>query len=194
MGKPISSVSCHGAGGGFHIGQCGGSHLSARHAIDGVIDEEHRHLFATICSVRSLPFLLRRVSITLIGKDMHVGRRASCLWQPRSSAVCNLSHIKVKNLYAKTEQPAGNACHEIDQTLFVNRFRDEPVGNAVHATGAISKGTSLRDSGLYAIFSTFYSLKHSSSFSLISAGVKHDSTHFAPELHRHFARRRSDVV
>ena len=55
-------------GGADLADQRGGRHLSARHAVDGVIDEEHRDVFPAIGGVNNLRRADgRQIAIALIG-------------------------------------------------------------------------------------------------------------------------------
>ena len=66
-------VAAVGTGRGFLAYQRGGSHLSARHAVDGIIDEDDDDVLATVQGVNGLTRSnARQVTVTLIGEHQAV--------------------------------------------------------------------------------------------------------------------------
>ena len=63
--------------GSLHTHQCGGSHLSSRHTIDGIIDEDDSDVLPTVQGMNGLTGSdTGKVTVTLISKHETVGPQA----------------------------------------------------------------------------------------------------------------------
>ena len=118
----------------------GWRHLSAGHAVDGVVDEEDRYVFAAIGGVHNLCGANgRQVSVTLVADDRGLGIAP---FEGRGNGRC----APVRRLHvARVEVVVGKhrAAHRADHDgVFLHaqvaeRFGDQLVGHAVAAAGTI---------------------------------------------------------
>ena len=115
-------------------------HLSTRHAVDRVVDEDDRHVLAAARAGHRLAQSDgREVAIALIGEDHVVGKRALHARRDRgSAAVRRLDHVAgevvVRHHGAADRRDADGLA--LDAEL-VDRLRDETVDDAVRAARAV---------------------------------------------------------
>ena len=131
MNVRLSSVR---ASGRFHSHQRGRRHLSASHAVDGVVDKDDRDVVATVQGVDGFSRAdAGQVAVALIGKHQAVGPEALAgAGQGRSASVGGLLPVDVKVAVGKD-----GASHRTDADGFVfhahfgNHFGNQLVHNAV---------------------------------------------------------------
>ncbi len=122
--------------------QRGGRQLTAGHAVDGVVHEEHRDVFAAIGGVNDLGRADRgQIAVALIGNDDLVGMRALDAGGDRRGASVrrlDVAHIEV----VVAEHRAADRRDEngvVLQTEFVDGFGNQLVRNAVTAAGTVMR-------------------------------------------------------
>ena len=123
--------------------QRGGGHLSARHAVNGVVDENRGELLAAVRRVDHLRRADgRHIAVPLVANNQMIGQYPLDAGSGGGgSAVGGLHRVKVK-----VEVSPNGAAHRVgDDRLFpqpqlVNDTGDNPVDNAVAAAPAVLGG------------------------------------------------------
>ncbi len=122
--------------------QRGGRHLSARHAVDRVIDEEHGDVFTAIGGVNNLRRADRRqISIALIADDDAAGvcpLDAGC--DRRGASVRRLHVAGIEVVVAEHRAPDRRHQHgPVLQAEVVQGFGDELMDYAMTAAGTVMR-------------------------------------------------------
>ena len=120
--------------------QRGGRHLTARHAVDRVVDEDDGDVHAASRRVDDLRHTYgREVAVALIGEDDVVGIGELDARRDRgSSAVGRLLHVAVEVLVSEHGAADGrDADHSALEAEFVDGFGDQSVRYAVSAPRAV---------------------------------------------------------
>ena len=118
----------------------GGSHLSARHAVDRVVDEKHGDFFAAVGGMDDLGGADGgEVTIALVRDDDLVG--AGALDGGRAGGCAAVGELHVAHVeIVVSENRAADRAHEnrlVLQTEFLEGFGNQLVGNAVAAAGTV---------------------------------------------------------
>src|SRR3974390_33273 len=136
----VAGAASPGRGRAVLPGQRRGGRLAARHAVDGVVDEEHADVLAAVGGVNDLRRADgREVSVTLVGHHDAVRVRAlQCRSYCGGAAVCGLNVADIKVVVG--EHRANDGAYEYSAVLqaqFGQRLGDELVRYTVSASGAI---------------------------------------------------------
>ena len=118
----------------------GGRHLTARHAVNAVVDEDDGDVFAAGCGMNSLGGADRgEVAVALICKYNSVGMRAlNARCNCGGASVGSLDHITVEIIVRENGAAYGSDTYgaALDAKL-VNDLGDKTVNDAVSAAGAV---------------------------------------------------------
>ena len=115
-------------------------HLTARHAVNAVVDEDHRDVFAARRRVNGFRRADRReVAVALIGEDDRVGMGALDAGRDcRSSAMRRFDHVAFKIVVGKDgASDRRDADGVTEDAELVDGFRHETVDDAVRTAGAV---------------------------------------------------------
>ena len=136
VGGPASP----GRGGTVLANERGGSHLAARHSVDGVVHEEDADFFAAICGVNDFRGADGgEIAITLIADDhaLRIGALDGC-GNSRSAAMSGLHVAEIKIVVSEDGTADGTDENGAVLTAEIgDGFGDELVNDAVAAAGAI---------------------------------------------------------
>lgn len=140
IGQPAVSTSRPRGGGGDLTGQRRGSHLSARHPIDGVVDEDGGDEFPPVGGVDNLGSAdSSQVAVALIREDHLI--RADPLdtgGHRRSPSVGRLAEVHIEVLVRQYCTPyRRHADGPLSDPQFVYHFGDEPVDNPMGAARTV---------------------------------------------------------
>ena len=139
----MCGISAVGRGLGDLTGQGGGGHLTAGHAVDGVVDENNGNVLVTCGSVNGLCHTDGgKVTVTLVGKydilgicALDAGCNGGC------AAVCGLNHVTVEIVICHNGAANGS---DTDRVAFnsklIHDLCDQSVHDTVRATGAVVHG------------------------------------------------------
>ena len=133
------------AGGGLLAGQRGGGHLSAGHAVVGVIDKDHGDVFAARRRMDNFTHANGgQVAVALVGEHQPVGQHAlDAGGHRRGAPVRGLHKIEIEIIVGKHRAAhRGYADHFFAHAHFVDHFGDQAVGHAVGAARAVMGGAS----------------------------------------------------
>ena len=133
-------VAAVGAGHGFHAHERGGGHLPACHAVDGVVHENHRDVFAAVQGVDSLARTdTGDITVALIGEHEAVGPQALAGSGERGgAAVGGFLPVDVDVFVGEHGAAHGTDADGLFfHAHFGNHLCHELVYHAVRAAGAI---------------------------------------------------------
>ena len=154
-------ASAVGCGGGFLSEQSGRSHLTAGHAVDGIVDENNGDVLATIGGMNGFASAYgSQVAVALVGKHQFVGLQAldGCS-HGRCASVSSFRHIDVDIVISKHGTTHRSHTNGIfGSAHFFDYFAHYLVHGAVAATGAVVHGAVLEQRGLLIdeIFGFYY--------------------------------------
>lgn len=136
-------VAAIGTRGGLHAHEGGGSHLPARHAVNGVVDENDRDVLPAVQGVDGLGRAdAGEVAVALVGEHETVGPEALAgCGQRGSPAVRGLFPVDVEIPVGEDGTPDGaDANGAFFHAHLFDHFGHELVHDAVRAAGTIVHG------------------------------------------------------
>ena len=136
-------IATEGAGGGDLTGHGRRRHLAAGHAVDGVVDEDHRHLLAAVGAVDDLGHPDGgEIAVSLVGEDHQIGPRPlDPRGHRRRPAVRRLVEIGLEVVVGQHRAPhRRHADGPFADPELIEHLGDEAVDRPVGAAGTVVGG------------------------------------------------------